>query len=154
MFTAILSLTTVLALLSRRAFPYTFVLLVGWIGTALLQYHDLWTWMPVLDALGFWALLIVWHYFPLKRGLACIALSAITLVVHTAYYWPQPIGVYYGVEYMYALQGLFLISMAFLALGDFDARSFVGSVLEGARRFPGRASGPRVAHRKAVESEE
>lgn len=150
MFTALLSVLTVLALFNRRAFPYACVLVANWIGTDILQRYDLWTWMPVLDGAAFYGLLGVWIYRPLTRGVVCLALSALTLAAHAAYYWPQPEGVYYGLEYMYALQGLFLIAMAVLALGDFNARSVVGIVREGFRGFSRRRARVGFARDAAV----
>lgn len=152
MFLVALSVLMVLALLNRRAFPYVCVLALNWAWTAVFQAEGWWDWMPLLDAVTCYGLLACFFIWPWRWGLTAFSISLLPLLCHLAYKWPQPEGVYYGVEYMYALQALSLASMAVLALGDWNVRSFVGAVLEGARSLFNGSSRPRLARHQARES--
>lgn len=151
MFLIALSLLTVLALLNRRAFPYVCVFGLNWIATAYFQHRDWWAQMPFLDAATFYGLFACCLFFPWRAGFVATCIGFLPLVCHLAYYWPQPEGVYYGVEYMYALQAISLASMAVLAWGGMNVRSIVGMVLEGVRRVLDLLPRPMVAREKAAE---
>ena len=153
---ALLGVLMALALLNRSARVFAIVLAGVWGATAAMQHFALFEQTPYVDAVAFNALVILMLRRPSWwSGVVC-AISCVTMIVHLAYWQAYYLGLWFGVEYMYALQGLFLISVAVLVIGGYDAFERLGSILaslrNGADRYAG-AAWARCVRRDSVQKE-
>lgn len=152
----LLGVLMALALLNRGARVFAIVLAAVWIATDLMQRADLYEQMPYVDAVAFNAIVILMLRRPSWWSGVVSGLSCVTMLVHLAYWHAYYLGLWFGVEYMYALQGLFLISVAVLVVGGYDVFERLGSILASLRNGANRFTGPvwaRCVRRGAVQKE-
>lgn len=138
-----------LAVLNPRGRWMALILLGSWAFAWIMVEGGGFKWLPYGEAAAFYALLFALIYRPTRAGLAVVLLSILTLVVHVLYGLAYGLRLDFGQEYMYALNGLFMASMAVLSPGGWhELRSRVGAFLEGLGGAAGDYARPR--HVRAI----
>lgn len=142
----ILAVVSGLALLNRDAMWLAAALCAGWGVSFIMEQRNLYDWIPYVDAVVFWLLMLLPAGVSCSRRTLVLWLQAGVMAVHALYWWEWCNYRDYGNEYKVALFGVYVFTMAVLALGNFDVRSFIGAVLQGLRGFFDRSPRLGVAH--------
>lgn len=141
-FLLILAVVSLLALLNKRSVWLAAALCAGWGVSFIMEQADLYSWIPYVDAGVFWLLMFLPAGVSCSRRTLVLLLQGGVLIAHVAFWWCYAHDQYYGNAYFWALFGAYAITMGVLASGNFDVRSFVGAVLQGARSLLDRS--PRL----------
>lgn len=115
-----------------------------------MERADLYSWIPYVDAGVFWLLLFLPAGVSCSRRTLVVGLQGAVMIVHMAFWWEWCNHRDYGIAYFWTLFGAYVITMGVLASGNFDVRSFVGAVLQGARSLLDRSPRLGVAHSSPV----
>lgn len=142
----ILAVVSGLALLNRDAVWLAAALCAGWGASFIMEQRSLYDWIPYVDAVVFWLLMLLPAGVSCSRRTLVIGLQGSVMVTHLAYWWEWCNYRDYGNEYKVALFCAYVVTMVILALGNFNVRSFVGAVLQGLRGFLDRSPRLGVAH--------
>lgn len=149
-FLLVLAVVSLLALLNKRAVWLAAALCAGWGASFILEQADLYSWIPYVDAGVFWLLLFLPAGVSCSRRTLVLFLQGGVLIAHVAFWWCYAHDQYYGSAYFWTLFGAYVITMGVLASGNFDVRSFVGAVLQGARSLLDRSPRLGVARSSAA----